>query len=98
MIRHSHKFTIADEDAVRVLVEKIMKGTKRQQREQLFRAGADATRHYKDSSEKARRAFFQRPPLVVKRKTSHVASLHHAPADRLSIWKLASAWASSSNV
>jgi len=58
MIRHPHKFTMADEDAVRVLVEKLMSGTNRQQRERLLQAGADATRHYKNSSEKARRAFF----------------------------------------
>lgn len=58
MIRHSHKFTIADDDAVHVLVEKLMNGTNRQQQKRLLRAGADATRHYKDSSEKARSAFF----------------------------------------
>jgi hypothetical protein len=59
MARHSHKFTIADEDAVRALVAKLTDGGRHQQRrEKLLRALDDATRHYKDSNEKVRQAFF----------------------------------------
>lgn len=55
MIRHSHKFTIADEDAVRTLVEKLVNGGKHQQRrEKLLRALDEAARHYKDSNQKVR--------------------------------------------
>jgi hypothetical protein len=56
---HSHKFTIADDDAVRALVEKLVNGGRHQQRrEKLLRALDDATRHYKDSNQKVRQAFF----------------------------------------
>jgi hypothetical protein len=59
MIRHSHRFTIADEDAVSTLVEKLVSGGKHQQRrERLLRALDDAVRHYKDSNQKVRQAFF----------------------------------------
>jgi hypothetical protein len=59
MARHSHKFSIADDDAVRALVEKLADGGKHQQRrEKLLRALDDATRHYKDSNQKVRQASF----------------------------------------
>ena len=59
MVRHSHRFTIADEDAVRALVEKLVDGGRHQQRrERLLRVRDDATRHYKDSNQKVRQAFF----------------------------------------
>jgi hypothetical protein len=59
MTRHSHKFTIADDDAVRALVVKLVDGGKHQQRrEKLLLALDDATRHYKDSNQKVRQAFF----------------------------------------
>ena len=57
MISHLHKFTIADEDAVRTLVEKLTNG-KHQDRERLLHALDDAARHYKDSKQKVRQAFF----------------------------------------
>jgi hypothetical protein len=59
MTRHSHKFTIADDDAVSALVDKLVDGGKHQQRrEKLLLALDDATRHYKDSDQKVRQAFF----------------------------------------
>ena len=59
MTRHSHRFTIADDEAVRALVDKLAGGGARQvRREKLLRALDDATRHYKNSNEKTRRAFF----------------------------------------
>jgi hypothetical protein len=60
MARHSHQFTIADDEAVRALVEKLVGGQASNQarREKLLRALDDATRHYKDSNQKVRRAFF----------------------------------------
>jgi hypothetical protein len=55
MARHSHKFTIADDDAVRALVDKLVDGGKHQQRrEKLLLALDDASRHYKDSNQKVR--------------------------------------------
>jgi len=60
MARHSHQFTIADDEAVRALVEKLVGGQASNQarREKLLRALDDATRHYQDSNQKFRRAFF----------------------------------------
>jgi hypothetical protein len=43
MARHSHRFTIADEDAVRVLLAKLVKGGATQaRRDKLLRALDDA--------------------------------------------------------
>ena len=59
MAQHSHRFTIADDDAVRVLLAKLVKGGgKLARREKLLRALDDAARHYKDSNQKVRQAFF----------------------------------------
>jgi len=59
MAQHSHRFTIADDDAVRVLLAKLVKGgAKQAQRTKLLRALDDAARHYKDSNQKVRQAFF----------------------------------------
>jgi hypothetical protein len=43
---------------VRVLVGKLVKGGGKQGREKLLRALDDAARHYKDSNQKVRQAFF----------------------------------------
>jgi hypothetical protein len=57
--KHSHKFTIADDEAVNVLVKKLVNGGKhRHHREKLLRALDDAMRHYNDSNKKVRQAFF----------------------------------------
>lgn len=59
MQRHAHKFTIADQDAVRTLVAKhVGAGKHEQSREKLMRALNDAARHYQDSDLQARQAFF----------------------------------------
>jgi len=58
MAQHAHKFTIADDDAVRVLLAKLLKSSGKKGREKLFRALDDAARHYKDSNQKVRQAFF----------------------------------------
>ena len=59
MAQHSHRYTIADDDAVRVLLSKLVgSGVKQGRREKLLRALDDAARHYKDSNQKVRQAFF----------------------------------------
>jgi hypothetical protein len=59
MARHTHTFTIADDDAVRALIDKLAgRGTTGVRREKLLRALDDATRHYQDSNQQARPAFF----------------------------------------
>ena len=59
MAQHSHRFTIADDDAVRVLLAKLVKGGGKQaRRDNLLRALDDAARHYKDSNQRVRQAFF----------------------------------------
>ena len=58
MAQHSHRFTIADDDAVRVLLSKLVKSGAKGRREKLLRALDDAARHYKDSNQKVRQAFF----------------------------------------
>ena len=59
MPRHAHQFTIADDDAVRELVKKLAgKSGAQARRNKLLRALDDATRHYQDSNQKVRQAFF----------------------------------------
>lgn len=59
MPRHAHQFTIADDDAVRELVKKLAgKSATQARRNKLLRALDDATRHYQDSNQKVRQAFF----------------------------------------
>jgi hypothetical protein len=59
MRRHSHKFTIADDEAVLALVEKLVggQGPSQARREKLLHALDDASWHYTDSNQKVRRAF-----------------------------------------
>ena len=57
--QHSHKFTIADDEAVHALVDKLVNvGPHPVQREKLLHALDDAARHYQDSNQKVRQAFF----------------------------------------
>lgn len=59
MAKHSHKYNIADDDAVRALLDKLTSGGTRQlRRDKLLLALDDATRHYKDSNQKVGQAFF----------------------------------------
>ncbi len=51
--------TIADEQAVRELVSKMLRwGSRQKRREKLMKAVQGASRHYKSSSRKERQAFF----------------------------------------
>ena len=59
MAHHTHKYGIADEQAVQLLVKKLLAGGPRQQRrEKLLKALDQASRCYKDSNKKQRQAFF----------------------------------------
>lgn len=59
MAQHTHKYAIADEEAVQLLVDKLLVGGPRQQRrEKLLKALDQASRRYKDSNQKQRQAFF----------------------------------------
>lgn len=59
MAQHAHKFTIADDAAVHALLNKLTKnGSKQGGRGKLLRALDDAARHYEDSNQKVRQAFF----------------------------------------
>ncbi len=59
MSHHTHKYGIADEEAVQLLVDKLLAGGSRQQRrEKLLKALDQASRRYKDSNQKQRQAFF----------------------------------------
>jgi hypothetical protein len=58
MARHQHKFTIADDAAVQMLLKKLhAKGTHQQRRERLLAALDLAAQSYKDSDQRQRRAF-----------------------------------------
>ncbi len=59
MAHHKHLYTIADDEAVQLLVSKLLAGGPRQQRrEKLLKALDQASRRYKDSDQKQRQAFF----------------------------------------
>ena len=59
MSDHSHKFGIADDDAVQVLLDKVLVGGSHQERrDKLLKALDEASRRYKDSDQKERQAFF----------------------------------------
>lgn len=59
MTPHSHKFAIADDKTVEVLLEKLVAGGPHQQRrDRLLKALAEASQRYKDSTGKERQAFF----------------------------------------
>ena len=59
MARHTHQYTIADDEAVKVLLDKLLTGGPHQQRrEKLLKALDDASRRYNSSTQKVRKAFF----------------------------------------
>jgi hypothetical protein len=59
MARHTHQYTIADDEAVKVLLDKLLIGGPHQQRrEKLLKAPDDASRRYNSSTQKVRKAFF----------------------------------------
>jgi hypothetical protein len=56
---HGHRFTIADDEAVQVLLDKMLgRGTRQKRREKLLKALDEASRHYQKTSQKERQAFF----------------------------------------
>ena len=59
MARHTHQYTIADDEAVKVLLDKLLIGGPHQQRrEKLLKALDDAAQRYNSSTQKERNAFF----------------------------------------
>jgi hypothetical protein len=59
MLHHSHQFTIADREAVRLLRDKVAGwGAHQKRRERLLNALDTAIRAYGDSAQKERQAFF----------------------------------------
>jgi len=56
---HAHKYRIADDDAVHVLLDKLLGGgTQQKRREKLLKALDQASRRYENSGQKERQAFF----------------------------------------
>jgi hypothetical protein len=59
MARHTHQYTIADDEAVKVLLDKLLiSGPHQQRREKLLKALDDASQRYRSSTQKERKAFF----------------------------------------
>jgi hypothetical protein len=60
LTKHTHKFSIADDDAVRVLLEKLRapNGTHDVDEEKIYQALDSASRRYSHSSQEIGRAFF----------------------------------------
>ena len=59
MPRHTHKFNIADDDAVQVLLNKLLvRGSHQERREKLLKALDEASARYRESNQKVRQAFF----------------------------------------
>ncbi len=59
MAHHTHRYVIGDEEAVQLLLDKLLAGgTRQQRREKLLKALDQASRRYKDSNQKHRQAFF----------------------------------------
>ena len=56
---HDHKYVIADDEAVQVLLDKMLGGgTRQKRREKLLKALDEASRHYEKANQKERQAFF----------------------------------------
>ena len=56
MARHSHQYTIADDEAVKVLLDKLLSGGSHQQRrEKLLKALEEASRRYYGTTVKERK-------------------------------------------
>ncbi len=56
---HEHKYIIADDKAVSVLIDKMLGGgTRQRRREKLLKALDEASRHYENATQRERRAFF----------------------------------------
>src|SRR5579864_6822739 len=58
MVRHTHQYAIADDEAVKVLLDKLLSsGPHQQRREKLLKALDDASQHYNSTTQKERKAF-----------------------------------------
>ena len=56
MAQHTHQYTIADDEAVQVLLNKLLTGGPRQKRrEKLLKALEEASRRYKNTTQKERK-------------------------------------------
>jgi hypothetical protein len=56
---HDHRYTIADDEAVQVLLDKMLGGgTRQRRREKLLKALEEASQHYQNTNHKERQAFF----------------------------------------
>ncbi|MBI4528105.1 MAG: hypothetical protein HY695_30285 [Deltaproteobacteria bacterium] len=56
---HGHKYTIADDEAVQVLLDKMLGGgTRQKRREKLLKALEEASQRYQNTGHKERQAFF----------------------------------------
>lgn len=56
---HEHQFTIADGEAVKVLLDKLVaRGSQQQRRQRLLKALDEAARRYQSAGQKERQAFF----------------------------------------
>jgi hypothetical protein len=56
---HDHRYSIADDQAVHVLLDKMLGGgTRQRRREKLLKALGEASQRYKNSSQRERQAFF----------------------------------------
>jgi hypothetical protein len=59
MPRHTHQYTIVDDEAVEVLLDKLLiSGSHQQRRERLLKALEEASRRYYSTTVKERKAFF----------------------------------------
>jgi hypothetical protein len=59
MPRHTHQYTIADDEAVEVFLDKLLiSGSHQQRREKLLKALQEASRGYHSTTVKERKAFF----------------------------------------
>lgn len=56
---HGHKYAIGDDEAVHVLIDKMLGGgTRQRRREKLLKALEEASQRYQHTSHKERQAFF----------------------------------------
>jgi hypothetical protein len=59
MPQHTHQYTIADDEAVKVMLDKLLiSGPHQQRREKLLKALDEASRRYYGTTAKERKAFF----------------------------------------
>ena len=59
MASHTHQYTIADDEAVMVLLNKLLSsGSHQQRREKLLKALDEASQRYRSSTQRERKAFF----------------------------------------